>query len=160
MARKGSNVGIFKSKKQPEAETGTAQLPEMPDFIREMYGPRGPAHLVANISDPGGAEPVRISWMAVPSWDDAEVVADALNAAATPGCHARIADWDVAMPNGLFLHVGDLFASGVCDEGGVSPNGDWARIGIAIGNTWARWDLNYPQPPVPDASDDRIWQTP
>jgi hypothetical protein len=98
--------------------------------------------------------------MAVPSWDDADVVADALNAAAPPGCHARIADWDVAMPNDLFLHVGDLFASGVCDEGGVSPNGDWARIGIAIGNTWARWDLNYPQPPVPDASDDRIWQTP
>jgi hypothetical protein len=100
-----------------------------------MYGPHGPAYLLANISDPGGGEPVRISWMAAPSWGDAEVVADALNAAAPPDCHARIADWDVAMPNGLFLHVGDLFESGVCDEGGVSPNGDWARIGIAIGNT-------------------------
>jgi hypothetical protein len=98
--------------------------------------------------------------MAVPSWDGEETVADSVNAAAPAGCHARAADWDVAMPLGLFHHVDDLLTSGVCDEGGVSANGDLVRIGIAIGNTWARWNLNYPQPPVPDASDDRIWLTP
>jgi hypothetical protein len=162
---KGSNVGIFKTKKQPETGAGAAQMsPEKQEFMRrqmdEMFGPHGPAHLVAYIPDPGVTEPGRVTWMAVPSWDPADVVADAINAEAPAGLHARVADWDVAMPNGLFIHVGDLFASGLCDEGGLSPDGSYALIGVAIGDTWARWHLDYPQPLVPDASDDRIWQTP
>src|SRR5258708_4211087 len=102
-----TNVGIFKPKKQPEAGGGAAQTSaEMQDLMqREMekiFGRRGPAHLVALIPDPGVAEPGRVSWVAIPSWDRAHVVADGINAQAPVGWHARVADWDIAMPNYLF----------------------------------------------------------
>lgn len=158
-------MGIFKPKKRPEAGTGAAQTSsEMQDFMqREMekiFGRRGPAHLVALIPDPGVAEPGRVTWVAIPSWDPAHLVADGINAQAPTGWHARVADWDIAMPNELFIHVRDLFASGLCGEGGLAEDCSSAQIGIAIGDSWATWALEfYPQPPVPEASDDRIWQT-
>ena len=160
----GNNMGIFRSQQKP-AGTGTGQAsPEMQDFMRremgKIFGPRGPAHLVALIPDPGVAEPGRVTWTAIPSWDPAHAVADRMNAQAPPGWHARVADWDRAMPNNLFIHVRDLFASGRCGDDGLADDCSSAQLGIAIGNSWATWELKYiPEPPVPDPSDERIWQT-
>ena len=71
-------MGIFKTKKQPEAGVGAAQTSsEMQDFVqREMekiFGRRGPAHLVALSPDPGVAEPGRGSWAAIPAWDPGDL---------------------------------------------------------------------------------------
>ena len=82
-----ADVGIFKSKKRPESGTGAAETSSgAQDFMqREMekiFGSRGPAHLVALIPDPGVAEPGRVTWVAIPSWDQAHVVADEVNAQA------------------------------------------------------------------------------
>ncbi len=64
------------------------------------------------------------------------------------------------MPNELFIHVRNLFASGLCGDGGLAEDCSSAQIGTAIGDSWATWALEHrPRPPVPDASDDRIWQT-
>jgi hypothetical protein len=155
-------VGIFKKK---PAEAGAAHAsPDTQDFLRremdKIFGRRGPAHLVALIPDPGVAEPGRVTWTAIPSWDPAHVVADGMNAQAPPGWHARVADWDRAMPNRLFIHVRDLFAAGLCGDGGLDPDCSSAQLGMAIGSGWARWELECDQPPVPDISDERIWETP
>lgn len=155
-------MGIFK-KKPPEAAARQAS-PDMQDFMqREMdkiFGRRGPAHLVALIPDPGVAEPGRVTWTAIPSWDPAHKVAEGMNAQAPAGWHARVADWDRAMPNSLFIHVRDLFAAGLCGEGGLADDCSSAQLGIAIGSNWATWELEWDRPPVPDVSDERIWQTP
>jgi hypothetical protein len=161
---KGTNsMGAFGSQKP--AGTGTGQAsPEIQDFMRremdKIFGPRGPAHLVALIPNPGVAEPGRVTWTAIPSWDPAQAVADRVNAQAPPGWHARVADWDRAMPNELFIHVRDLFASGRCGDDGLAPDCSSAQLGVAIGSSWATWELKYfPKPPVPDPLDERIWQT-
>ena len=155
-------MGIFKKK---PAEARAAQTsPDMQDFMqREMakiFGRHGPAHLVALIPDPGVAELGWVTWTAIPSWDPAQLVADGMNAQAPAGWHARVADWDRAMPNELFIYVRDLFAAGLCGDGGLADDCSSAQLGIAIGSSWSTWALEYyPQPPVPDVSDARIWQT-
>jgi hypothetical protein len=85
------------------------------DFVRremeKMLGRRGPACLLAMIPDPGVAESGRIAWIAVPSWEQSRVTADKVDASAPPGWHARAVAWDAAMPNYMWIHVRDLFAS-------------------------------------------------
>jgi hypothetical protein len=155
-------MGIFK--KKPAAAEAAQASPDMQDFIRremgKIFGQRGPAHLVALIPDPGVAEPGRVTWTAIPSWNPAYMVADGMNAQAPAGWHARVADWDRATPNWLFIHVRDLFAGGRCGDGGLADDCSSAQLGIAIGSSWATWELECRQPPVPDASDGRIWKTP
>lgn len=154
-------MGIFK--KKPPTAAVTQASTGMQDFMRremdQIFGQRGPAHLVALIPDPGVAEPGRVTWTAIPSWDPAPIVAEGMNAMAPSGWHARAADWDQAMPNWVFIHVRDLFAAGLCGDGGLADDCSSAQLGIAIGRSWVTWELQCEQPPVPDASDERIWQT-
>ncbi len=156
-------MGIFKRKNKPAAAGRGQASPEMQDFMQreltKIFGRRGPAHLVALMPDPGVAEPGRVTWTAIPSWDPAHVVADKMNGQAPAGWHARVADWDHAMPNRLFIHVRDLFAAGLCGDGGLAPDCSSAQLGIAIGNSWATWELECGQPPVPNPSDERTWIT-
>ena len=89
--------------------------PATTDFARreleKLVGRRGPACLLAMIPDPGMAEPGWIAWMAVPSWEHSPITAARVSADAPPGWRARAAAWDAAMPNELWIHVRDLFAS-------------------------------------------------
>ncbi len=155
-------MGIFK--KKPAETAATQASPNMQDFMqREMgkiFGQHGPAQLVALIPDPGVAEPGRVTWIAIPSWDPVYMVAEDMNAQAPAGWHARVADWDEAMPDWLFIHVRDLFVGGLCGDGGLADDCSSAQLGIAIGSNWVTWELECKRPPVPDASDERIWQTP
>jgi hypothetical protein len=50
------------------------------------------------------------------------MVAERINAQAPAGWHARVADWDQSMPNSLFIHVRDLFAAGLCGDGGLADD--------------------------------------
>ena len=89
---KGVNsMGAFGSQKKP-AGTGTGQAsPAMQDFMRremdKIFGPRGPAHLVALIPNPGVAEPGRVidyhaplRWSLKPGLDARMVDRSVLNA--------------------------------------------------------------------------------
>jgi hypothetical protein len=69
----------------------------------EIVGPLGPAHLAALFSEPGVAEPGRATWLAIPSWKQAADFVVELNAQAPAGWSARMADWDFAMPQPLFI---------------------------------------------------------
>jgi hypothetical protein len=122
------------------------------DVFEKVFGSAGPPHLVALIPDDGIAEPGWVTWTAIPSWDHHYEVADAVNAEAPEGWHARIANWDLAMPNALLLHVSDLCTAG-------SHNGS-VQLGVAVGSAWKTWELAFEQPPVPDISNDQIWKTP
>jgi hypothetical protein len=64
------------------------------------------------------------------------------------------------MPNELFIHVRDLFASGLCGEGGLADDCSSAQLGIAIDNSWNTWEIGFRRPPVPHISDESIWLTP
>jgi hypothetical protein len=50
----------------------------------KIFGQRGPAHLVALIPDSAVAEPGRVTWTAIPSWDPAHIVAEGINAQGAP----------------------------------------------------------------------------
>jgi len=138
--------------------------PATTDFARreleKLVGRRGPACLLAMIPDPGMAEPGWIAWMAVPSWEHSPITAARVSADAPPGWRARAAAWDAAMPNELWIHVRDLFASGRCGEGGVAQDGSYAQIGVAINDSWSQWYLECPPPPVPNTTDSRVWEMP
>jgi hypothetical protein len=41
-----------------------------------------------------------------------------------------MANWDVAFPNWLFIHVRDLFASGLCGKGGLDDRRRSVELGI------------------------------
>jgi hypothetical protein len=157
-------MGIFKGKKKSRGADAGQASPGMQDFVQReferLFGPRGPAHLFAMFAEPGIAEPGRVAWMAVPSWDHAQVVEASINAQAPAGWYSRAADWDYAMPNSLFIYVRDLFAAGLCNDEGMASDLSSARLGVAIGNRWDTWELNHEQPPVPDVLDERIWKTP
>jgi hypothetical protein len=132
-------------------------------FEREMsriFGPRGPAHLVALLPGPGVAQPARVSWFAIPSWDGPETVAQGLNAQAPSGWHARVADWDVTMPNELFIYMRDLIASGRCGDEGLAEDCSSAYLGATFSDKWVEWRPSHDEPPVPDVTDERIWNTP
>jgi hypothetical protein len=133
---------------------------DMQDVFDEIFGPRGPAHLVALLPGLGVAEPARVTWFAIPSWDEPEEVAQGLNAQAPPGWHARVANWDVAMPNELLIYVSDLITSGRCGDEGLADDCSSVQLGATVGDKWVEWWPNHDEPPVPDFTDERIWMTP
>ena len=112
-------MSIFRKERVGAGATQPSR--EIQDFMQhemiKIFGQRGPAYLVALLPEPGVAEPGRVTWTAIPSWNGEHALADAMNPEAPAGWHARVADWDRAMPNWLFIHVRDLFAGGLCGEG-------------------------------------------
>jgi hypothetical protein len=94
-----------------------------------------------------------------PSWDVPEAIAEGLNAQAPAGWRARVADWDVAMPNELFIYVPDLIASGRCGDEGLAADCSHAQLGVTVDDRWVEWWPNHDEPPVPDVTDERIWKT-
>ncbi len=154
-------MGIFKKK---PAEAAAAQAsPDMQDFMRremdKIFGQRGPAHLVALIPDPGVAEPGRVTWTAIPSWDPAHMVAEGITR------RPRRAGTRVSRTGTRRCQIGCLFVSAISSRPACAAMVVWhdcssAQLGIAIGSNWATWELECDRPPVPDVSDERIWQTP
>lgn len=151
------------SRMPPEA--GQYQLAQdkqklIQQLFDETVGPLGPAHLAALLSEPGVAEPGRANWLAIPSWKQAADFVVELNAQAPPGWSARVADWDYAMPQSLFIYVRDLILSGRCGEEGLASDCSHARLGVSIGDRWVSWELACEPPLVPNIENRQIWVTP
>jgi len=121
--------------------------------LDEKY-PYGIPELVAIMSESGG-ENAQVMWRAVPTWGPPQGVAN--GQAVPPGFLARVASWNGAMPGDLFGHVRGIFIA--LDQDEDSDPHPSVDIGMSEAGRWISWDLNYPQQPVPDITDDYIWIT-
>jgi hypothetical protein len=127
------------------------------DYDLDEKYPYGIPELAAIMSDSGG-ENAQVMWRAIPTWGPPQGVANGLNQAAPPGILARVASWNGAMPGDLFGHVRGILIALNQDEDSADSNPS-VDIGVSEAGRWISWNLNYPQPPVPDITDEYIWIT-